>query len=142
MTEKRKQAPGWWAVDHNVGNDRRLYLIDERYVLSALGLYIAATGSAIAHETFIITDQELARHAIVGAASTKTVMKAAECLIEAGIWTRLEDGTIDCGAEEAIQAKLVRQKRSADGAKTRWENAAEKERQDASENEDSQETPF
>jgi hypothetical protein len=142
MTEKRKQAPGWWSVDHNVGNDRRLYLIDERYVLSALGLHIAATGAAIAHETFIITDQELARHAIVGAASTKTVVKAAECLIEAGIWTRLEDGTIDCGAEEAIQAKLDRQGRSALGGRKKKENADARLQQDESVTEESQETPF
>ena len=142
MANKTKPAPGWWAVPHTVGNDRRLYDIPQDQVLSCLGLMIATQGWAIAFESPIISDAELSRHAVVGSASTKTVLKAASLLIEAGIWKRLEDGTIDCGAEDDIQAKLDRQKRSAAGGKSRWEIEAERQRQNEVTPEESQETPF
>jgi hypothetical protein len=101
-------APGWWAVQHHVGNDRRLALLPQDKVLTCLGLLVAATGWSIAFETEIVTEADLTRHAIVGAASTASVMEAAELLVEAGIWMEVPGLGFDTGAAEHIQAKKDR----------------------------------
>jgi hypothetical protein len=101
-------TPGWWAVQHNIGNDRRLSLLPEDKVLAALGLLISATGWSIAFETPIVTEAELTRHAIVGAASTESVLETAALLVEAGIWTHIPGAGYDCGAGPHIEAKVER----------------------------------
>lgn len=115
MTIKNNNPkPGWWAVQHNIGNDRRLASIPEPNVLSALGLLLAAEGYCIATEQSIITEAELTRHLVVGAASTDTVLEATRHLIDAGIWTQTPEG-IDCGAGHLIQQKQQRIERSRRG---------------------------
>jgi hypothetical protein len=102
-------APGWWAVHHHIGNDRRFALIpDEDKVLMCLGLMVAATGWGIAFETEIVTEADLTRHAIVGAASTESVLDAARLLVAAGIWTEVPGVGFDTGAAEHIAAKQDR----------------------------------
>ena len=101
-------APGWWAVQHNIGNDRRWASLPEDQVLSAIGLYICALGHSIGFETPTITTQELARHMIAGAASTESVLAVTQHLIDAGIWTEIPGEGIDCGAAEHIAAKTDR----------------------------------
>jgi hypothetical protein len=100
--------PGWWAVQHNIGNDRRLAAIPEDKVLPCLGLMLAATGWAISFETSIVTEAELTRHAIVGAASTESVLETASLLVDAGIWTHIPGVGYDCGATDHIEAKVER----------------------------------
>ena len=100
--------PGWWAVQHNVGHDRRLSLLPEEHVLSALGLLVATNGWAIAFETPFVTEADLSRHNVVGAASSESVMEAARQLIAAGIWTEVPGVGIDCGAGDDIKAKTKR----------------------------------
>ena len=111
MTEQNahKPTPGWWAVQHNIGNDRRLTAIDdEDQVLSCLGLMVGAVGWAIAQETPIVTAKDLSRHSIVGAASTASILETARLLVEAGIWTEVPGIGYDCGAGPHIQAKVER----------------------------------
>lgn len=115
MTSPRnKPKPGWWAVPHTIGNDKRMASIPEPDVLACLGLLLAAEGYCIANEQDIITEAELTRHLVVGAASTESVLTAARHLIEAGIWTKTPDG-IDCGAAPLIQQKQDRIERSRRG---------------------------
>jgi hypothetical protein len=45
---------------------------------------------------------------IAGAASTESVLTAAQHLIDAGIWTEIPGEGIDCGASEHIAAKTER----------------------------------
>jgi hypothetical protein len=101
-------TPGWWAVQHNIGNDRRMAGLPEDKVLSCLGLMLAATGWAISFETSIVTEAELTRHAIIGAASTESVLETAALLVEAGIWTYIPGEGYDCGAAAHIEAKVER----------------------------------
>lgn len=110
MTKKNAStpAPGWWAVHHHIGNDRRLARIPANKVLSCLGLMVSATGWSIAFETEIVTEGDLTRHAIVGAASTASVMETARLLVEAGIWTEIPGVGFDTGAAEHIAAKQER----------------------------------
>lgn len=122
-------TPGWWAVQHNIGNDRRLALIPEENVLACLGLWIAATGWCIAFETEVITEAELARHAVVGAASTSTVQEAAQQLIAAGIWTEVQEG-INCGAAEHIKAKTERIERARRGGEAKAAKQVQQAEQD------------
>ena len=100
--------PGWWAVQHNIGHDRRLPQLPEEHVLSALGLLVAATGWAISFESPIITEADLRRHSVVSAASTESVMEAAAHLIAAGIWTEVPGVGIDCGASDEVHAQSAR----------------------------------
>jgi hypothetical protein len=123
-TKNSTPTPGWWAVQHNIGNDRRLALIPEEKVLACLGLWLAATGWCIAFEAEYITEAELSRHAVVGAASTESVMAAARALIEAGIWTEVPGVGIDCGASDHIQAKTERIERARRGGVAKAANAA------------------
>lgn len=129
-TKNSTPSPGWWAVQHNIGNDRRLANIPEEHVLAALGLWLAATGWCIAFETEYITEAELARHAVVGAASTETVMAAARALIDAGIWTEVPGAGIDCGAAHHIEAKAERIERARKGAAARAAANAARNAQD------------
>ena len=69
---------------------------------------IAATGWAISFETSIVTEAELTRHAVVGAASTSSVVEAVQHLVEAGIWEHIPGVGYDCGATEHIEAKVDR----------------------------------
>ena len=110
MTKRNSStpAPGWWAVQHHVGNDRRLALLPPDKVLTCLGLLIAATGWSIAFETEIVSEADLTRHAIVGAASTASVIEAAKLLVQAGIWTEIPGVGFDTGAAEHITAKQDR----------------------------------
>jgi hypothetical protein len=101
-------APGWWAVPHNIGNDRRWAKIAPDRVLSALGLYIAAQGYCIAFETETITVEELSRHIIIGTADTASVLEVTQLLIDAGIWTKVPGVGIDCDAAQHIAAKTER----------------------------------
>jgi hypothetical protein len=101
-------APGWWAVPHNIGNDRRWAKIAPERVLSAVGLFVAAQGYCIAFETETITMEELSRHIVIGAADTESVIETAKLLIEAGIWTEVPGVGIDCDAAPHIAAKTVR----------------------------------
>jgi hypothetical protein len=120
MTSKNsKPAPGWWAVPHNIGNDRKWAQIPEDQVLPCLGLYLAATGYCIGFETRTITELELARHIVVGAASTPTVMAAAQHLLDAGIWTEVPEIGIDCGAEQHILEKTERIERARRGGEAK-----------------------
>lgn len=120
MTSKNnKPAPGWWAVPHNIGNDRKWAQIPEDQVLPCLGLFVAATGYCIAFETETITEAELSRHIVVGAASTPTVMVAARHLLEAGIWTEVPGHGIDCGAAQHILAKTERIERARRGGEAK-----------------------
>lgn len=123
-TKNSTPTPGWWAVQHNIGNDRRLALIPEEHVLACLGLWLAATGWCIAFEAEYITEAELSRHAVVGAASTASVMAAAKALIDAGIWTEVPGVGIDCGASDHIQAKTERIERARRGGAAKAANAA------------------
>lgn len=118
-TKNSTPTPGWWAVQHNIGNDRRLALIPEEHVLSSLGLWLATTGWCIAFETEYITEAELMRHAVVGAASTETVLAATRALLEAGIWTDVPGVGIDCGAADHIQAKAERIERARRGGEAK-----------------------
>ncbi len=111
MTDNKahQPSPGWWAVQHNIGNDRRLAGIDDPdKVLSCLGLMLGAIGWAISFETSVITTKDLNRHGIVGAASTASVLEAAALLVEAGIWTEVAGVGFDCGATPHIKAKVDR----------------------------------
>jgi hypothetical protein len=101
-------APGWWAVPHNIGNDRRWAKIAPDRVLSALGLYIAAQGYCIAFETETITLEELSRHIVIGTADTASVLEVTQLLIDAGIWTEVPGVGIDCDAAQHIAAKTER----------------------------------
>ena len=118
-TKSNTPAPGWWAVQHNVGNDRKWALIPEDQVLACLGLYLASTGYCISFETETITEAELSRHIIVGAASTASVLDAARHLLAAGIWTEVLGVGIDCGAAEHIQAKTERIERARRGGEAK-----------------------
>ena len=101
-------APGWWAVPHNIGNDRRWAKIAPDRVLSALGLYIAAQGYCIAFETETITVEELSRHIVIGTADTASVLEVTQLLTDAGIWTEVPGVGIDCDAAQHIAAKTER----------------------------------
>lgn len=118
-TKSNNQAPGWWAVPHNIGNDRKWALIPEDQVIACLGLYLASTGYCIAFETETITEAELSRHIIVGAASTSSVLEAAKHLLDAGIWTEIPGVGIDCGAAPHIQAKTERIERARRGGEAK-----------------------
>lgn len=118
-TKSNNQAPGWWAVPHNIGNDRKWALIPEDQVIACLGLYLASTGYCIAFETETITEAELSRHIIVGAASTTSVLEAAKHLLDAGIWTEIPGVGIDCGAAPHIQAKTERIERARRGGEAK-----------------------
>ena len=118
-TKSNNQAPGWWAVPHNIGNDRKWALIPEDQVIACLGLYLASTGYCIAFETETITEAELSRHIIVGAASTNSVLEAAKHLLDAGIWTEIPGVGIDCGAAPHIQAKTERIERARRGGEAK-----------------------
>lgn len=143
MTIKNNRpTPGWWAVQHSVGNDRRLAQIPEEHVLSCLGLWLAATGWCIAFETEIITEAELSRHAVVGAAETGTVMEAAKHLIDAGIWTEIPGVGIDCGAAAQIQAKADRIERSRRGGAAKAANASKQQTQPIEDARQDGEVPF
>jgi hypothetical protein len=107
-TKTHIPAPGWWAVPHNIGNDRRWARIAPDRVLAALGLYIAAQGYCIAFETETITLEELSRHIIIGTADTASVLEVTRLLIDAGIWTEVPDVGIDCDAAQHIAAKTER----------------------------------
>ena len=118
-TKSSTPAPGWWAVPHNIGNDRKWAQIPEEQVLACLGLYLASTGYCIAFETETVSHLELERHIIVGAASTPSVMDAASHLIAAGIWTELPGVGIDCGAAQHIQDKTERIERARKGGEAK-----------------------
>lgn len=122
-TKNNTQKPGWWAVQHNIGNDRRLASIPEPHVLSALGLLLGAEGYCISTEQHIITEAELTRHLVVGAASTESVLEAAKHLIEAGIWTEVPGVGIDCGAAHHIAAKTDRIERARRGGLAKSANS-------------------
>jgi hypothetical protein len=107
-TKAHIPAPGWWAVPHHIGNDRKWAKIAPEQVLSALGLYIAAQGYCIAFETETITREELSRHIIIGTADTASVLEVTQLLIEAGIWTEVPGVGIDCDALQHITAKTER----------------------------------
>jgi hypothetical protein len=115
--------PGWWAVQHNIGNDKRLTAIPEQHVLAALGLWLACEGYSIATEEAVITEPELTRHLVVGAASSESVLEAAKYLIEAGIWTEVPGIGIDCGADHHIQAKTDRIERARRGGLAKSANS-------------------
>jgi hypothetical protein len=120
MTNKSSTpSPGWWAVPHNIGNDRKWAQIPEEQVLTCLGLYLAAMGYCISFETTTVTEAELSRHIIVGAASTPSVMDAAKHLLAAGIWTEVPGVGIDCGAAQHIQAKTERIERARKGGEAK-----------------------
>lgn len=118
-TKNNTPTPGWWAVPHNIGNDRRWAYLPAESALSCLGLAISAMGYCIAFETETITEVELSRHIVVGAASTESVMDAAKHLIAAGIWTEVPGVGIDCGAAEHIQAKAERIERARRGGEAK-----------------------
>ena len=127
MTAKKATtpAPGWWAVHHHIGNDRRFALIPEDKVLMCLGLMVAATGWGIAFETEIVTEADLRRHAIVGAASTETVLDAAKHLVTAGIWTEIPGVGFDSGAGEHILAKQERIEKARAAVEARMRKRAQ-----------------
>jgi hypothetical protein len=110
-----KPAPGWWAVPQNIGNARQWAYLPPEHVLSCMALSLAATGYCISFETETITEVELARHIVVGAASSESVLEAAKHLLAAGIWTEVPGVGIDCGAAEHIKAKNDRIERSRKG---------------------------
>lgn len=114
-TKHNNPTPGWWAVQHNIGNDRQWALLPEEHVIACIGLAIAATGYCISFETETITETELSRHIVVGAASSASVLEAAKQLIAAGIWKEVPGVGIDCGAAEHIQAKNDRIERARRG---------------------------
>lgn len=114
-----RPRPGWWAVEHNVGGDRRLSTLPPDMVLPCLGLMIGATGWAISFETEIVTDADLTRHSIVGAASTSSILEAVKCLVEAGIWTYIEGVGYDCGARQHIEAKVDRIEKARNAVEAR-----------------------
>lgn len=118
-TKSNNPAPGWWAVPHNIGNDRRWALIPEDQVIACLGLYLASTGYCIGHETPTLTEAELSRHLVVGAASTSSVLEAAQHLLNAGIWTEIPGVGIDCDATPHIQAKTERIERARRGGEAK-----------------------
>lgn len=118
-SKKNKQSPGWWAVPQNIGNSRTWAAIEPEHVTACLGLYVAAIGYCISFETETITENELSRHIVIGAASAESVMDAARHLIKAGIWTEIPGIGIDCGASEHIQAKLDRIDRSRKGGEAK-----------------------
>jgi hypothetical protein len=101
-------APGWWAVPHHIGNDRKWAKIAPEQVLAAVGLYLAVQGSCIAFDSETITLEELSRHLVIGAADTQSVLETARVLIEAGIWTEVPGVGIDCDAAPHIAAKIER----------------------------------
>lgn len=118
-TKNNTPTPGWWAVPHNIGNDRKWAYLPAESALSCIGLAIAAMGYCIAFETETITEVELSRHIVVGAASTESVMDAARHLLAAGIWTEVPGVGIDCGAAEHIQAKTERIERARRGGEAK-----------------------
>lgn len=118
-TNSSKPAPGWWAVPHNIGQDRKWALIPEEQVIACLGLYVATTGYCIAFESTTITHVELSRNIIIGAASSASVIEAAKHLLAAGIWTEIPDVGIDCGATPHIQAKTERIERARRGGEAK-----------------------
>jgi hypothetical protein len=118
-TKNNTPTPGWWAVPHNIGNERRWAYLPPESVTSCIGLAVAAMGYCIAFETETITEVELSRHIVVGAASTESVMDAARHLIAAGIWTEVPGVGIDCGAAEHIQAKTERIERARRGGEAK-----------------------
>lgn len=112
-------APGWWAVPHNIGNDRKWAQIPEEQVLACIGLYLASTGYCIAYEIQTVSFEELSRHIVCGAASTQSVMDAAQHLLAAGIWTDVPGVGIDCGAAHHILAKTERIERARKGGEAK-----------------------
>lgn len=118
-TKNNRPTPGWWAVPHNIGNERRWAYLPPESVTSCIGLAVAAMGYCIAFETETITEVELSRHIVVGAASAESVMEAAKHLISAGIWTEIPGVGIDCGAAEHIQAKTERIDRARRGGEAK-----------------------
>jgi hypothetical protein len=132
MTQNKSSvpAPGWWAVHHHIGNDRRFALIPEDKVLMCIGLLVAGTGWSIAFETEIVTKGDLTRHAIVSAASTASVLEAAQCLVDAGIWVEIDGVAFDTGAAEHIAAKQDRIDKSRKAVEARLAKRAQ-ERADA-----------
>lgn len=118
-TKNNTPTPGWWAVPHNIGNERRWAYLPPESVTSCIGLAVSAMGYCIAFETETITEVELSRHIVVGAASTESVMEAAKHLIAAGIWTEIPGVGIDCGAAEHIQAKTERIDRARRGGEAK-----------------------
>lgn len=118
-TKNNTPTPGWWAVPHNIGNERRWAYLPPESVTSCIGLAVAAMGYCIAFETETITEVELSRHIVVGAASAESVMDAAKHLIAAGIWTEIPGVGIDCGAAEHIQAKTERIDRARRGGEAK-----------------------
>ena len=118
-TRNNTPTPGWWAVSHNIGNERRWAHLPEDQVLACMALYLATTGYCIAFETETITEVELSRHVVIGAASTESVMTAARHLIAAGIWTEIPGVGIDCGAAEHILAKTERIDRARRGGEAK-----------------------
>ena len=118
-TNKKQPSPGWWAVPQNIGNARMWAAIDPEHVTACLGLWVSAIGYCIAFETETITENELSRHVVIGAASSETVMNATKHLIDAGIWTVVPGIGIDCGAADHIQAKLDRIERSRKGGEAK-----------------------
>lgn len=123
-TKSNKPTPGWWAVQHNIGSDRRWAQLPENQVLACVGLYLVTTGYCIEHETETITEAELSRHVIIGAANTQTVLEAAQHLIEAGIWVEIPGVGIDCGASIHIQAKTDRIEKARRGGQAKAANFA------------------
>jgi hypothetical protein len=112
-------------VHHHIGNDRRLALIPPEKVLESLGLLIAATGWSIAFDTEIVTTTDLERHAIVGAASTESVLDAAKYLVAAGFWIEVPGVGFDTGAAEHITAKNERIERSRAAVEARIRKRAQ-----------------
>jgi len=119
-TKTHIPAPGWWAVPHNIGSDRRWAAIkNPADVLSAVGLYITAQAYCIGFETETITLEELSRHLVIGAADSESVIATARVLIEAGIWTEVPGVGIDCDAAQHIEAKTERIKRAQEAVAAR-----------------------
>lgn len=120
-----KPSPGWWAVEHNIGSDRRLATLPEEMVLPCLGLLLAAIGRSISVESPIITEAELTRHSVVPAANTESILAAAHCLVDAGIWTYVPGEGFDCGASEHIAAKVDRIDRARKAVEARLAKKAQ-----------------
>jgi hypothetical protein len=95
-----------------------------------IGLLVAGTGWSIAFETEIVTKGDLTRHAIVSAASTASVLEAAQCLVDAGIWVEIDGVAFDTGAAEHIAAKQDRIDKSRKAVEARLAKRAQ-ERADA-----------
>jgi hypothetical protein len=113
-------APGWWAVPHNIGSDRRWAAIkNPADVLAAVGLYLCGQAYCIGFETSTITMEELSRHIVIGAADSESVVATAKVLIDAGIWTEIPGVGIDCDATQHIEAKTERIKRAQEAVAAR-----------------------